>query len=147
MYLFTDFPPGSLSRSCRGLHTRYRDRFTVARQTDGVCSCVYKGTVIYFSMHQKGTWRDTLLNQYICFVYFRDDRIDNRLVTKNCEQNSPFVTSSSCLRFPVCEKVSGKCAKFLLALEEMRGENSEQKVLRGVIANDETATVRRRSRR
>jgi len=38
--------------------------------------------------------------------------------------------------------VSEKCVKYSSVLEEMRGENSEQNILRGAKPSDETATVR-----
>ncbi len=41
------------------------------------------------------------------------------------------MTSSSCVRFLVCEIVSGKWSKCSSAFEKMRRENSEQNIFQG----------------
>ncbi len=51
------------------------------------------------------------------------------------------MTSSSFVRLPLYEKMSGKCAKIAFALEEMSQENSEQNILRGAMLEIETATT------
>ncbi len=68
--------------------------------------------------------------------------IEKRTVNEKFVGECTIRSSSTCIRFTVREKVSEKCVKYSSVLEEMRGENSEQNILRGAKPSDETAAVR-----